>query len=99
MDCELHRYVYLNTEKDYVVFECHECGRLKMDFHKKENHDLIEISNGCWLYWKICDHTGARIYYSDEIDGGVEVWNTALVSPDTLLQAFMEHMNVYQKDE
>lgn len=61
--------------------------------------DLLPVSdegqaslpNGCTLYWKT-DHSigGAREYVSDEIGGGVMVWNTALVDETTLLAAIVQ---------
>lgn len=44
------------------------------------------LPNGCTLYW--CENeVGGRTYYSDEIGGGVMVWDTALVCQTTLLAA------------
>jgi hypothetical protein len=45
------------------------------------------LPNGCYLYWRIDPAVNAREYYSDEVGGGVAVWHTALVDPETLLAA------------
>lgn len=51
----------------------------------KEGH--CELPNGSWLYWRVEPATNARYYFSDEIGGGVRVWDTALVDDGTLLAA------------
>jgi hypothetical protein len=48
------------------------------------------LPNGCTLYWNRDKATGARLYFSDEIGGGVEVWNTAIVDEPTLLAAIVQ---------
>ena len=60
------------------------------------------LPNGCRLYWKT-NEVGGRTYFSDEIGGGVYVWDTALVGDDTLLSAIteenrMRRMEAYLKD-
>ena len=47
------------------------------------------LPNSCTLYWKQ-NEAGGRTYYSDEIGGGVMVWDTALVSRSTLLAALVQ---------
>ena len=46
----------------------------------------IELPNGCMLYWKD-NEVGGRTYHSDEVGGGVIVWDTALVNSSTLIAA------------
>lgn len=50
----------------------------------------ISLPNGCTLYWKLHESVNCREYYSDEIGGGVTVWNTALVQSSTLLAAIVQ---------
>ena len=49
----------------------------------------IPLPNGCHLYWKI-NEVGGRTYYSDEVGGGVGVWDTCLVQDSTLLAALTQ---------
>jgi hypothetical protein len=59
--------------------------------------NYIMLPNGCALYWK--DNTvGGRIYYSDEIGGGVFVWDTCLVDQSTLLAAIVQEENLRIKE-
>lgn len=51
--------------------------------------EICELPNGCTLFRKP-DEVGGFNYYSDEIGGGVHVWNTSLVSPQTLMTAIIE---------
>lgn len=44
------------------------------------------LPNGCTLYCKP-NEAGGHTYFSDEIGGGVMVWDTCLVSQGTLLAA------------
>jgi hypothetical protein len=44
------------------------------------------LPNGCTLYVKD-NAAGGRTYYSDEVGGGVVVWDTCLVDQATLLAA------------
>ncbi len=46
------------------------------------------LPNGCTLYYKD-NGAGGRKYFSDEIGGGVDVWDTCLVDEGTLLYAMM----------
>ena len=53
------------------------------------NQPMIEVDdlpNGCRLYMRH-NEAGGRTYYSDEIGGGVFVWDTCLVDLSTLLTA------------
>jgi len=49
----------------------------------------IELANGCTLYRKR-NQVGGFDYVSDEIGGGALVWDTALISPATLLRAIVD---------
>lgn len=49
----------------------------------------VPLPNGCRLYWETDKTLGIRTYSSDEIGGGVDVWNTALIDPNTLLTAIV----------
>lgn len=55
-----------------------------------EEHGAVTLPNGSTLYWKLDSTVGCREWYSDEIGGGVHVWNTALVDQHTLLAAIVE---------
>lgn len=57
----------------------------------EEGH--IDLPNGCGLYWKP-NEVGGRTYYSDEIPCGVEIWDTALASMDTLLCAIVQEKQI-----
>jgi hypothetical protein len=46
----------------------------------------IEMHNGATLFWET-NAAGGRSYWSDEVGGGVQVWDTALVSFASLCEA------------
>ncbi len=46
------------------------------------------LPNGSTLYYENTEM--GRVWYSDEIGGGVEVWRTCLVAPSTLQMALAE---------
>lgn len=48
-----------------------------------------QLPNGSTLYRELNEAGGHR-YWSDEIGGGVVVWDTCLVASDTLLAAVVE---------
>ena len=51
----------------------------------------ISLPNGCALYWSTDDSIGGcRTYISDEVGGGVGVWDTALVDQSSLLAAIVQ---------
>lgn len=50
----------------------------------------VPLPNGHTLLWVLDPSVNCREYISDEIGGGVHVWNTALVDPSTLLAAIVE---------
>ena len=51
--------------------------------------DSLRLPNGCLLYWQD-NKVGGRIYYSNEINGGVLVWDTCLIDITTLQTAIMK---------
>ncbi len=77
-----------------------ETDYTKLDTEKGD----VMLPNGCTLYWK-ANEVGGRTYHSDEIGGGVHVWDTALVNSSTLLAAitienalnYKEHMDKRNK--
>lgn len=46
----------------------------------------VELANGCTLYWET-NQVGGRTYFTDEIGGGAVVWDTSIISGNTLLCA------------
>ena len=57
----------------------------------KEDRSLLP--NGCHLYWED-NKVGGRIYSSDEVGGGVHVWDTCLVQDSTLLAALTQEAEI-----
>lgn len=53
----------------------------------------VPLPNGCGLIWKEND-VGGRVYYSDEVGGGVVVWDTSLVDDSTLLAALTQELTL-----
>lgn len=51
--------------------------------------DVCDLPNGFRLYRKP-NEAGGHTYYSDEVGGGVVVWDTCLISEGTLLCAMVE---------
>jgi hypothetical protein len=51
--------------------------------------DVCDLPNGCHLFREPNEVGGYR-YFSDEIGGGIMVWDTCLVSECTLLTAIVE---------
>jgi hypothetical protein len=49
----------------------------------------IDLPTGDHLFWKD-NEVGGRIYLSDEVGGGVQVWDTSLVHASTLLAAMCQ---------
>ena len=71
-------------------------------FKKSKIQNTINLPNGCTLYWED-NKVGGRTYYSDEVGGGVMVWDTALVDQSTLLAALTQENtlifeNAFNKD-
>jgi len=59
---------------------------------KIQESGTCPLPNGCTLYWSL-NEVGGRTYLSDEIGGGVTVWDTSLVDESTLQAALnMEAM-------
>jgi hypothetical protein len=50
---------------------------------------ICRLPNGCTLY-KERNGVGGHRYWSDEVGGGVMIWDTCLVDPTTLLTAIVE---------
>lgn len=55
---------------------------------KFEKTGTLTLPNGCTLYWEP-NEVGGYSFSSDEIGGGVHVWDTALVDSSTLYAAMM----------
>lgn len=51
--------------------------------------EVCTLASGCRLYRRT-NQVGGWTYYSDEIGGGVTVWDTALVGEDVLLAAMAD---------
>lgn len=51
--------------------------------------EVARLPNGCTLY-REPNEVGGHRYWSDEVGGGVVVWDTCLVGQDTLLAAIVE---------
>jgi len=75
-----------------LMKDCHKLEKIPEEGH-------VELPNSCMLYWKTDKLVNCRIYSSDEIGGGVEVWNTALVSSDTLLAAILEETGLRKLED
>lgn len=57
----------------------------------------ITMPNGYTLFWKE-NEVGGRTYFSDEIGGGVIVWDTALVNSETLLFAIVQENALLRRE-
>lgn len=76
------------------AIHCSSCSPVMSD----KTVDLGRLPNGAHLYRKP-NRVGGYTYYSDEIGGGVEVWDTSLVAESTLLTAMAcEHHRSYLED-
>lgn len=56
--------------------------------------EVCELPNGCRLY-REPNKAGGYTYYSDEIGGGVMVWDTCLVAAESMLAAIVEERKRY----
>ena len=56
--------------------------------------EVAILGNGCCLFRRENKDVGGYTYISDEIGGGVVVWDTALVDVETLLTAIADHMKL-----
>lgn len=63
----------------------------------QNGQSLYTLPNTCSLYWEE-NGAGGRSYYSDEIGGGVLVWDTTLVDRGTLLAALLQEEILVAKD-
>lgn len=59
--------------------------------------EVCALVSGYRLYVKD-NPAGGRTYYSDEIGGGVVVWDTALVDESTLLAAMLTEKRLQHKE-
>lgn len=50
------------------------------------------------LYWRP-NEAGGRTYYSDEVGGGVEVWDTCLVDMATLIAVINQENQIRFTEE
>jgi len=60
--------------------------------------EWIDLPHGYGLFWKD-NGVGGRVYYSDEIGGGVIVWDTCLVSEQTLLATIEVERTMVEKEK
>jgi len=59
---------------------------------------VSELPGGYHLFRKP-NEVGGHIYYSDEVGGGVHVWDTAVVAESTLLAAIVaEHKRQFEEE-
>ena len=78
-----------------------------VEWHQVSGETLPEVPkegncrlpNGCTLYWKTEEQ--GRVYYTDEIGGGMVVWDTALTDQYTLLAAITQEasINVLEREQ
>lgn len=59
------------------------------EMQAKRKEGDVRLPNGCTLYW-VTDAVGARTYSSDEIGGGIHVWDVALLDQSTMLAAIVQ---------
>jgi len=84
----------LIEEMDRITIEWLNRKEINKRFppHKEEQmskENSMQLPNGYTLYWEEND-MGGRVYTSDVIDGGVEVWDTCLIDITTLQTAIMK---------
>lgn len=60
--------------------------------------ESIEMPNGYCLFVYEDTLVGGRVYFSDEIGGGVEVWQTALVDRTTVSFALAHELWLSTKE-
>lgn len=61
---------------------------------QKDISGEVVLPNGTSIFWEVNDIEG-RTYHSDEVGGGVFVWDTALVNMTTLLGAIAHEAHEY----
>lgn len=92
---------YYRNAIDDAIFEvelaegCRKEDRRLQDRPFEGERDL---PNGCTLHWRD-NGAGGREYYSTEVGGGVFVWDTCLVSRDTLLAAIVNEAGLRYAEE
>jgi len=59
---------------------------------------VATLGNGCHLFRKL-NEAGGYTYYSDEVGGGVVVWDTALVNIETMLTALADYMKIQKIEQ
>ena len=59
----------------------------------------IPLPNGCTLYWHMDKSVGCRVYSTDEVGGGMEIWHTSLVDPSTLLAALTQEETLHKAEQ
>lgn len=59
---------------------------------------VATLGNGCHLFRKV-NEAGGYTYSSDEIGGGVVVWDSALVSIETVLTALADYMKTQKIEQ
>lgn len=71
---------------------------MKIPEHKiVATKEITALPNGCTLYMKE-NEAGGRTYFSNEIGGGVTIWDTCLVDESTLLAAIVYEMTLRKKE-
>lgn len=58
-----------------------------------ELQEIAKLPNGCRLYRKK-NEAGGHTYFSDEVGGGVVVWDTCLVDQSTLFAAILDQAHL-----
>lgn len=84
MPSENGEIITLNRSK----VDCLTCLGIMKEKPPKKIQDA-PLPNGFTLFWKP-NEAGGRTYFSDEIGGGVVVWDTCLVDRSTLLGAIVK---------
>lgn len=59
--------------------------------------EICRLPNGCTLYRKE-NAVGGHRYWSDEVGGGVVIWDTSLVAASTLMAAIVEEMREQHRE-
>lgn len=82
-----------------MVGDIHDVGQVDQPQCPPESSltEVATLPNGCYLYRKD-NGVGGHSYFSDEIGGGVNVWDTSLVAESTLIAAILDqHKLRYQE--
>jgi hypothetical protein len=59
---------------------------------------VCRLPNGCTLY-KESNGVGGYRYWSDEVGGGVCIWDTSIVASSTLLAALTEEARAQHEEQ